>query len=99
MSTEICSAFLLLGPPSSGTVTVRAVVSVGKEVVGTDALSTATGAFELIADGVLQAAASLGGAFGIECSLCWNSSRSPQACGRWLIASSVTRLTDDIDVL
>ena len=98
MSTEICSAFLSLGPPSSGTVTVRAVLSVGNEIVGIDVLGTATGAFELLAGGALGAAANFGAAFGIDRSLSSNSSGSPPACGRWQIAGSVTRLTDDTDV-
>ena len=39
------------------TVTARAVVSVGKVVVGMDVLGTAGGAFELLASGALIAVA------------------------------------------
>ena len=55
--------FSLFGPPQSGTATAGAVVSVGKDVVGSDELGTASGAFELLAGGVLQAA-NFGIAFG-----------------------------------
>ena len=47
--------------------TVRAVISVGIEVVGIDELGTDSGAFDLITDGVLGAAAIFGAAFGTEC--------------------------------
>ena len=47
---------------------VGAEVSVGKEVVGTSELGTTNGAFELLAGGVLGAAANVGAAFGAECS-------------------------------
>ena len=61
-------------------------------------LGTTIGAFELLAGGVLEAAANFGAACGVECSLCWNNSGSPPAHGKWLIAGSATRLTDDVDV-
>ena len=69
----IVSASLISRPPKSGTVTVRAVVKVGKEVVGTDELGTVNGDFELLAGGVLGAAANFGAAFGTDCSFGWNS--------------------------
>ena len=57
----------LFGSPQSGTVrTEGAVVSVGKEVLRTDDLGTANGAFELLAGGVLEAAAIFGTFFGTE---------------------------------
>ena len=55
-------------------------------------------AFELLAGGVLGAAANFSTAVCIECSLRWNSSGSAPACGGCLIAGSVIRLTDDVDV-
>ena len=69
-------------PSYSTTATVSAVVSVGTDVVRTNESSTDTGVFELLT----------------ECSVSWTSSESPHATRGWLIAGSVTRLTDDIDV-
>ena len=82
MSTEICSASLFLSPPQPGTVTVGAVVSVGKVVVGLDELGTASGAFELLAGGVLRASANLGASFGTECPLGGHSAGSLPAGGK-----------------
>ena len=65
----MCSAYFVLGPPKSVTGTVGSVISNGKEVVGIDELGTADGAFELLAGGILGAAANLSTAFGTECSL------------------------------
>ena len=75
----MCSASLFLDPPQSGSATVRAVVSVGRKVVGRDELVTPSGAFQLLAGGVLGAATNVA-AFGTECFSDWNSSGSPPAC-------------------
>ena len=56
--------FFLVGSPPWRSVTVGAVVSVGKVVIGIDVLGTVGGAFELLAGGVLGAAAKFGVAFG-----------------------------------
>ena len=76
-----CLCFSFWGPPQSGTVTVASVLPIGKEVVGIVELWTAAGVFEVLAGGVLGAAANLNAAFGIV-SFCRNSSGSPPACGR-----------------
>ena len=77
---------------------MASVPSSGKEVVGTDELGTVIGTFEMLAGGVLGVAENFGAALGTRCSLSWNSSGSLPACGRLLTASSVTLLTDAVDV-
>ena len=70
------------GSSISRTVTVASVPPIGREVVGMEELGTASGAFEILAGGVLGAAANYGAAFGIKCSLSRNNSGSPPAvCG------------------
>ena len=65
----MCYVSLFLGPTCSGIVPVGAPISIGKEVVGTSELGTANGAFEVLAGGVLGAAANFGAAIGIGCFL------------------------------
>ena len=82
LSIIVCSASLVLGPPCS----VRAVISIGREVVGKDELGTASDAFVVLVRDVLGASANCGAAFVVECSLSWNSSGSLQlVVGDWLL--------------
>ena len=79
LSRVICSASCFLGPPKSGT--VASVLSIGRDVVGTIGLRTATGVFEILAGGLLAVAANFEAASGIVFSLCATSSGSLPACG------------------
>ena len=61
--------------------TVEPEASVGELVVGPDELGTVSGAFELLAGGVLGASANVVAAFGTECSSAGTARGRSPACG------------------